>query len=208
VQVRLGRSSFPPAPPHGGSMTMASVGAAVHLAALEAKKLAAASPGQTVLGQASNQPDPAAAERFSMHAFGAAFIELAIDPDVGIIRVRRALGAYAAGRIINPRLARSQCIGGMVGGIGMALMERTIIDGRDGRLFNAHMADYLIPVNLDIPELDAILVDEHDPHVNVLGVKGLGEISLVGIAPAIANAVYHATGKRVRKLPILIEDVL
>ncbi len=208
VQVRLGRSSFPPAPPHGGSMTMASVGSAVRAAALVAKRLAAASPGQTVLGQATTQRDPEVGNRFSMHAFGAAFVEVAIDPDVGTIRVRRALGAYAAGRIVNPRLAHSQCIGGMVGGIGMALMERTLIDGRDGRLFNAHMADYLVPVNLDIPELDALLVEEHDPHVNALGVKGLGEISLVGIAPAIANAVYHATGKRVRRLPILIEDVL
>jgi xanthine dehydrogenase YagR molybdenum-binding subunit len=90
----------------------------------------------------------------------------------------------------------------------MALMERTVLDPRDGRPVNAHMADYLVPVNLDIPELDVIFVEEHDPHVNPLGVKGLGEISLVGMAPAIGNAVFHATGKRVRTLPIRIEDVL
>jgi xanthine dehydrogenase YagR molybdenum-binding subunit len=122
--------------------------------------------------------------------------------------MRRALGVYAAGRIVNPRLARSQCVGGMIGGIGMALMERTVFDGRDGRLVNAHMADYLVPVNLDIPDLEALFVDEVDPHVNPLGVKGLGEISLVGMAPAVANAVFHATGRRVRNLPIRIEDVL
>jgi xanthine dehydrogenase YagR molybdenum-binding subunit len=102
----------------------------------------------------------------------------------------------------------SQCTGGMIGGIGMALMERTVLDPRDGRPVNAHMADYLVPVNLDIPQLEAHFVDEEDPHVNPLGVKGLGEIALVGMAPAIANAVFHATGKRVRILPIRIEDVL
>jgi xanthine dehydrogenase YagR molybdenum-binding subunit len=96
----------------------------------------------------------------------------------------------------------------MIGGIGMALMERTVLDPRDGRPVNAHMADYLVPVNLDIPHLEAHFVDEVDPHVNPLGVKGLGEIALVGMAPAIANAVFHATGKRVRTLPIRIEDVL
>lgn len=150
----------------------------------------------------------AVAERFSMHAFGAVMAEIAIDPDVGTIKVQRVVGAYGIGRVINPRLATSQCIGGMIGGIGMALMERTILDVRDGRPVNAHMADYLMPVNLDIPSLEAHFVDEADPYVNELGVKGLGEIALVGIAPAIANAVFHATGKRVRTLPIRIEDVL
>jgi xanthine dehydrogenase YagR molybdenum-binding subunit len=122
--------------------------------------------------------------------------------------VRRGVGAYGIGRVINPRLATSQCIGGMIGGIGMALMERTALDHRDGRPVNAHMADYLMPVNLDIPQLDVLFADEVDPHVNPLGVKGIGEIALVGMAPAIANAVFHATGKRVRTLPIRIEDVL
>lgn len=250
VQFRLGRSSYPPTPPHGGSMTMASVGSAVRAACLDARKRAAeqaaadrrsplfgatpgelewrdgrlhraaasapgpsygeiaASAGGPIEGQASTQRDPQVADRFSMHAFGAAFAEVAVDPDVGVIRVRRTLGAYAAGRIVNPRLARSQCLGGMVGGIGMALMERTVLDSRDGRLVNAHMADYLVPVNLDIPAIDVLLVEEEDPHVNPLGVKGLGEISLVGMAPAIANAVFHATGKRLRNLPIRIEDML
>jgi xanthine dehydrogenase YagR molybdenum-binding subunit len=250
IALSLGRSSYPPTPPHGGSMTMASVGSAVRAACIavqnEAAKRAVAdqrmpvfgaaldgvewrdgrlrrrgdsSPGQThqdivasagepIEAGASAERDPETTRRFSMHAFGAAFVEVAVDPDVGTIRVRRALGAYAAGRIVNPRLARSQCTGGMIGGIGMALMERTVLDPRDGRPVNAHMADYLVPVNLDIPELEAQFVDEQDPHVNSLGVKGLGEIALVGIAPAIANSVFHATGIRVRTLPIRIEDVL
>src|SRR5688572_28564909 len=137
-----------------------------------------------------------------MHAFGAVFVEVAIDPDVKTMSVRRSLGAYGAGRIVNPFLASSQCTGGMIGGIGMALMEQTALDARDGRPVNAHMADYLMPVNLDIGQLEVQFVDEDDPHVNALGVKGLGEIALVGMAPAIANAIHHATGKRVRHLPL------
>ncbi len=168
----------------------------------------AASAGAPIEASASTQRDPEVAGRYSMHAFGAVFAEVAIDPDVGTIRVRRAVGAYGIGRVVNPRLATSQCTGGMIGGIGMALMERTVLDPRDGRPVNAHMADYLVPVNLDMPQLEAHFVEEDDPHVNPLGVKGLGEIALVGMAPAIANAVFHATGRRVRSLPIRIEDVL
>jgi len=167
-----------------------------------------ASAGQPIEARASSQRDAEVARRYSMHAFGAVFAEVEVDPDLGTIRVRRAIGAYGAGRIVNPRLATSQCTGGMVGGIGMALMERTVLDPRDGRPVNAHLADYLVPVNLDVARLEAHFVDEQDPHVNPLGVKGLGEIALVGMAPAIANAVFHATGKRVRRLPIRIEDVL
>jgi xanthine dehydrogenase YagR molybdenum-binding subunit len=167
-----------------------------------------ASAGQPIEARASSQRDAEVARRYSMHAFGAVFAEVEVDADLGTIRVRRAFGAYGVGRIVNPRLAASQCTGGMVGGIGMALMERTVLDPRDGRPVNAHLADYLVPVNLDVARLEAHFVDEQDPHVNPLGVKGLGEIALVGMAPAIANAVFHATGKRVRRLPIRIEDVL
>ncbi|MCO4863068.1 xanthine dehydrogenase family protein molybdopterin-binding subunit [Cupriavidus sp. WGlv3] len=210
VRFSLGNSDFPPTPPHGGSMTLASVGSAVRaacLAALDQRRETGHGSG-IIEASATAGPDAAVHGRFSMHAFGAVFVEVAIDPDVGTIRVRRVVGAYGAGRIVNPRLAASQCTGGMVGGIGMALMERTALDPRDGRPVNAHMADYLVPVNLDIQGLEAHFVDEVDPHVNELGVKGLGEIALVGVAPAIANAVFHATGKRVRELPIRIEHLV
>jgi xanthine dehydrogenase YagR molybdenum-binding subunit len=164
--------------------------------------------GSPIEAEGSARRDPEIAEKYSMHSFGAVFAEVSVDPDVGTIRVRRLVGVYGIGRVVNPLLARSQCTGGMIGGMGMALMERTVLDARDGRPVNAHMADYLMPVNLDTPKLDALFVDEVDPHVNLLGVKGLGEIALVGTAPAIANAVFHATGKRVRKLPIQIENIL
>jgi xanthine dehydrogenase YagR molybdenum-binding subunit len=250
VRFRLGRSSYPQTPSHGGSWTMASVGSAIRAACLEAQAQAArraladanspvfgttvndlewsegrlrrrgaaslglsyqdivAKTGVPIEADGSAQRAAEVSERYSMHSFGAVFAEVAIDPDVGTIRVRHLIGAYGIGRVVNPLLASSQCTGGMIGGIGMALMERTVLDGRDGRPVNAHMADYLMPVNLDIPQLAAYFVDEVDPHVNPLGVKGLGEIALVGTAPAIANAVFHATGRRVRKLPITIEDVL
>jgi xanthine dehydrogenase YagR molybdenum-binding subunit len=166
------------------------------------------SAGQPIEAEASTHRDPDVATRYSMSAFGAVFAEVGVDPDIATVTVRRAFGAYGVGRVINPSLARSQCIGGMVGGIGMALMERTVLDWRDGRPVNAHLADYLVPVNLDIQRIEAQMIEEDDPHVNPLGVKGLGEIALVGMAPAIANAVFHATGTRVRDLPIRIEDLL
>jgi xanthine dehydrogenase YagR molybdenum-binding subunit len=207
IRFRLGQSGFPPTPPHGGSMTMASVGSAVHAACLAVRDKARLVNDRPIEAEASSAGGDEA-QRFSMHAFGAVFAEVAVDPDLGMVRVRRAVGAYGAGRIVNPRLAHSQCIGGMVGGIGMALMEQTVLDARDGRPVNASMADYLVPVNLDIGQLDALFVEEHDPYVNPLGVKGLGEIALVGVAPAIANAVYHATGRRVRDLPFRLAALL
>ena len=131
-----------------------------------------------------------------------------VDPELGQVRVARVVTATAAGRIINPKTSRSQLIGGIVGGIGMVLLEATHRDLRNGRVVNANLADYHVAVNADVPVLETYLIDEHDPHVNPLGVKGLGEIALVGVAAAITNAVYHATGKRVRELPITPEKLL
>jgi xanthine dehydrogenase YagR molybdenum-binding subunit len=147
-------------------------------------------------------------QRFSMHAYGAIFAEVAVDELLGSVRVRRVYGCYDAGRIINPKLAHSQAIGGMVGGIGMALLEGTHLDHRDGRIVNANMSDYLVPVNADVPALDAEFLPAEDTVANPLGVKGLGELVMVGVPAAIANAVFNATGKRITDLPITLERLL
>jgi xanthine dehydrogenase YagR molybdenum-binding subunit len=148
------------------------------------------------------------AKKFSMHAFAAHFVEVNVDPDLGTVRVARVVSGIAAGRIINPKTARSQIIGGIVGGLGMALPEETVWDPRNARVVNANFADYHVPVHADVPDLDAFFVEEYDAHANPLGAKGLAELALVGVAPAVANAVYHATGKRVRDLPITPDKLL
>jgi xanthine dehydrogenase YagR molybdenum-binding subunit len=195
-------------------MTMASVGSAVQAACRKAREEALARGGGSDVTEAMRrigQPIEASADtkpgdeaqRFSMHAFGAVFVEVAVDPDLGETRVRRIVGAYGAGRIVNPKTARSQCIGGMIGGIGMALMEHAVVDARNGRVPNANLAEYAVPVHADSPPvMDVIFVAEHDAHANPLGVKGVGEIAMVGIAPAITSAIFHATGKRIRELPV------
>jgi xanthine dehydrogenase YagR molybdenum-binding subunit len=147
-------------------------------------------------------------KRFSMYAYGAVFAEVAVDEALGFVRVRRIYACYDAGRVINPRLAHSQAIGGMVGGIGMALLEGTELDDRDGRIVNANMSDYLVPVNADVPSLDAAFLPAEDTVADPIGVKGLGEIVIVGVPAAIANAVFNATGKRVTDLPIRLENLL
>jgi xanthine dehydrogenase YagR molybdenum-binding subunit len=147
-------------------------------------------------------------QRFSMSAYGAVFTEVAVDELLGTVRIRRIYACYDAGRIINPKLAHSQAIGGMVGGIGMALLEGTSLDYRDGRIVNANMSDYLVPVNADVPALDAAFLPAEDTIADPLGVKGLGELVIVGVPAAIANAVFNATGKRVTDLPITLEKLL
>jgi xanthine dehydrogenase YagR molybdenum-binding subunit len=146
--------------------------------------------------------------RFSMSAYGAVFAEVAVDELLGTVRIRRIYACYDAGRIINPKLAHSQAIGGMVGGIGMALLEGTHLDYRDGRIVNANMSDYLVPVNADVPALDAAFLPAEDKIADPIGVKGLGELVIVAVPAAIANAVFNATGKRVTDLPITLEKLL
>jgi xanthine dehydrogenase YagR molybdenum-binding subunit len=139
--------------------------------------------------------------------FGARFVEVRVDPDLGLVRVARVVSVNDAGRVVNEKLARSQIIGGTVGGIGMALLEETVRDPGTGRVANATFGDYLVPVNADVPDIDVAFVGEPDPD-NPIGVKGVGEIGLVGVAAAIANGVYHATGRRIRSLPITIDQLI
>jgi xanthine dehydrogenase YagR molybdenum-binding subunit len=152
--------------------------------------------------------DPAAQAHYAMHAHGAVFAEVKVDPDLGQIRVTRVVGAFAAGRVINPRMVRSQILGGMIWGVSFALHEQALMDKRSGRTLNANLADYHVPVNADVPSMEALMIEEHDPHVNTLGIKGVGEIGITGSAGAIANAVWHATGVRVRRFPIGIDDLI
>src|SRR3954453_11792621 len=220
VKFTLGDTRLPRAPVHGGSLTMASVGSAVQAACRKAREDALARGGANDLTEAMRrigQSVEASADvkpgdegqRFSMHSFGAVFAEVAVDPDLGETRVRRIVGAYGVGRVVNPKTTRSQCIGGMIGGIGMALMEYSVVDARNGRVPNANLAEYPVPVHADAPPvMDVLFVEEHDPHVNPLGVKGVGEIAMVGVAPAIANAIFHATGKRIRELPVTPDKLL
>jgi len=152
--------------------------------------------------------DPLAQSTYAMHAHGAVFAEVKVDPDLGQIRVTRMVGAFAAGRVINPRMVRSQIFGGMIWGMSFALHEQAVTDRRSGRTLNANLAEYRVPVNADVPSLDALMIEEHDPHVNALGIKGVGEIGITGSAGAVANAVWHATGIRVRRFPIGIDDLV
>jgi xanthine dehydrogenase YagR molybdenum-binding subunit len=224
IRFELGDSDFPENPISAGSMTAASTGSAVHAAAV-ALRDRVASLGGNVADVAScrdvvRKNAPAGIEargaakpgeeqrRYSLHAFGAVFAEVRVDPELGEIRVARVVAAYGAGRILNAKTARSQLVGGIVYGLAMALHEHTAIDPTSGRYLNADLSEYLVPVNADIPPIDVILVDEHDSQVDPIGVKGIGEIGTTGVAAAVANAVYHATGVRVRDLPITLDKVL
>ena len=143
-----------------------------------------------------------------MHAFGAQFAEVRVHVTTGEVRVPRLLGVFAAGRIINPKTARSQLLGGMTMGLSMALHEASVLDPRFGDYVNHDFAEYHIATNADVGTVDVTWVDEEDLHVNPMGSKGIGEIGIVGTAAAIANAVYHATGIRVRNLPITLDKLL
>jgi xanthine dehydrogenase YagR molybdenum-binding subunit len=216
VRVELGDSELPASPPQGGSQVTASVGSAVLEACRAAVARVRALPGAGGLAfaealerhglaeleaAAEYRPGEEAA-RYSSHAFGARFAEVRVDLDTGEVRVARLVTAQGAGRIVNPRAARSQVLGGTVMGLGMALMERTVTDHRSGRILNQNLGEYLVPVLADVPDVEVLLVDEDDPHVDPVGAKGIGEVGAVGVAAAIANAVFNATGVRVRELPI------
>jgi xanthine dehydrogenase YagR molybdenum-binding subunit len=152
--------------------------------------------------------EPKDSGKYSHYTHSAVFAEVKVDEQLGVIRATRVVSAVAAGRILNPKLAQSQILGAVVGGIGMALHEETATDHRFGRFMTHNLADYHVPVNADVHAIDVIFVDEKDDEINPLGVKGVGEIGIVGTAAAIANAVYHATGKRVRDLPITLDKLM
>ena len=206
VTFELGDTAYPEGWVSGGSTTAASVGSAVVNACLEARSRAAR--GEKAFVVEKRTEELPSRKAYSTHAFGAVFAEVEFDPALARARVARIVAAYAAGRILNAKTARSQLMGGLVWAVGMTLMEKTERDPRTARAATRDLADYHVPVNADIPDIDVILVPEDDPHVNPAGVKGIGEIGIVGATAAIANAIHHATGTRVRDLPITIDKLL
>jgi xanthine dehydrogenase YagR molybdenum-binding subunit len=211
VTLEMGRSALPAAPFAGGSWGTASWGWAISKACrglgveLAARGGVIPAAGLEFLGDTTE--DVAARAAFSRHAFGATFARVQVDAVTGFVRVDRMLGIYAAGRIINPRLAKSQVLGSMIMGISTALHESLEIDPRFGDFANHDFASYHIASHADIRDVDAVFLPEKDENLNPMGVKGVGEIGIVGAAAAVANAVHHATGTRIRDLPITIERV-
>jgi xanthine dehydrogenase YagR molybdenum-binding subunit len=212
VQLEIGDSALPRAFMATGSTGTGSWGwaicnAATALRARLREEYGGIVPAEGLSASGAFDANPEA-QQFSMHAFGAQFAEVRVNADTGEVRVPRLLGVFAAGRIINPKTARSQLLGGMTWGLSMALHEASVLDPRFGDYVNHDFAEYHIATNADVGTIDVTWIDEEDPHVNPMGAKGIGEIGIVGTAAAIANAVYHATGIRVRDLPITLEKLL
>ncbi|WP_026631038.1 xanthine dehydrogenase family protein molybdopterin-binding subunit [Dyadobacter alkalitolerans] len=228
IRFDLGDSSLPDAPGQNGSSTIPSVGSAVHVACEALKKrlseLAEAMPdsGSKTISYPDilkyhNLPQVEVTEesksgperdQYSMYSFGCHFVEVQVNPVTAEVRVKRVVTCADVGKIINYKTARSQSIGGIVGGIGMALMEEAVMDHRYGGYVTNDLSSYHLPVHMDTPEIEVIYIDKPDMVVNPIGAKGLGEIAIVGVAAAIANAVFHATGKRVRELPITADKLV
>jgi xanthine dehydrogenase YagR molybdenum-binding subunit len=203
IEIQIGDSNLPQAFLAGGSMGNASWGSAVVKACRELRAaLAREGTSATQEVEVDTSEEVAADAPLAKHGFGAQFVEARVDVDTGEVLIPRALGVFATGRIINPKTARSQFIGGMTMGIGMALHEESVLDLQFGDYLNHDLAQYHVPINADIERIDAVWLDEDDPHVNPMGAKGIGEIGIVGTAAALAGAVYHATGIRIRDLPI------
>lgn len=235
VETRLGDTELPPASGSGGSFGAASSGTAVFLACEEIRRqicekldcdakdltlkdghalvanrripLTEIVNGEALKGEGKAEPGKAE-EKVRQATYGSYFAEVAVNSVTGESRVRRMLGVFAAGRILNAKTARSQCLGGMTFGIGMALTEELLHDPRDGHIVNRDFAEYHLPVNADVPQIEVVLLEERDPWANPLHVKGIGELGICGAAASVVNAIYNATGVRVRDLPATLDKVL
>ncbi|HKF75973.1 MAG TPA: xanthine dehydrogenase family protein molybdopterin-binding subunit [Candidatus Dormibacteraeota bacterium] len=212
IDLRIGDSALPPAAVAGGSTGITSWGSTIVEAArmlrarLESEHAGVVPPGG--LEVTAEMPDNPYAGQFAMHSFGAQFAEVRVHEHTGEVRVPRLLGVFAAGQVINPKTARSQLLGGMSMGLSMALHEESVLDPRFGHVVNHDFAEYHIATNADIGSIEVAWVEEEDPYVNPMGSKGLGELGIVGTAAAIANAVHHATGIRVRDLPLTVDKIV
>jgi len=225
IKIELGDSSLPPSPTQGGSMITSTVGSAVHEACLSLKekfqklmgnggsdkpdytKVLADNKLQQLDTVVTSQGSPDM-RNYAMYAFSVHFVQVKVHPATGVVRVNQVVSVADAGHIVSPKTARSQIIGGAIGGIGMALMEEGVVDHRFGRYVNNNFADYHVPVSADIPQVEALFVNKPDYKVNPIGAKGMGEIALIGMSAAVANAVFNATGKRIRELPITPDKLI
>ena len=208
IKVKLGHSSYPDTPGSGGSFGASSCGAALHDACTKLKaKLQSGDGAQGLSATGSVKPGDEY-KKYSQFAYGAHFAEVGVEQTTGEVRLRRMLGVFAAGRILNAKTAHSQLIGGMIWGVGSALEEDAVVDPRIGAFVTHDLVHYHVPVHADVPEVEAVMLDEFDPHANVLGSKGLGELGICGAGAAVANAIYNACGARVRDYPITLDKVL
>jgi xanthine dehydrogenase YagR molybdenum-binding subunit len=235
VDTRLGDTDYPPASGSGGSIGAASNGTAVFLACEEIRKQICAKlqcaddeltlkdrhaivankrtqltdvlAGENLVGRGHVEPGKAE-KKVRQASYGSYFAEVGVNEITGETRVRRMLGVFSAGRILNAKTARSQCLGGMTFGIGMALTEELIHDRRDGHVVNRDLAEYHLAVNADVPQIEVVLLEERDPWANPLQAKGIGELGICGAAAAVVNAIYNASGVRVRDLPATLDKVL
>lgn len=219
IRFDMGDSSLPQAPSQGGSATTATVGSAVYAACTDLKERF-----QQLIGNGgADKPDYAAVlkkhnlpklevttnssggperDKYAMFSWSVHFVKVNVHPSTGVVKLEKIVCVADSGHIVSPKTARSQIVGGAIGGIGMALMEEVVIDHRYGKVVNNNFADYHVPVNADIPQIEALFVNKPDPFINPMGAKGMGEIALIGMAAAVTNAVYNATGKRIRQLPV------
>jgi xanthine dehydrogenase YagR molybdenum-binding subunit len=237
VRFELGDSRLPPAPTQGGSGTNSGVGAAVHDVCTAVKeKLIAALPagkewkfdngrvfndsesfslqevikktGQQEIDLTRDSKSGEERQKYAFYSFSVHFTRLWVHARTGMVRIRQIVTVADAGKIVSEKTARSQMVGGAIGGIGMALMEEAVFDHRFGKMVNNNFADYHIPVNADVPDIDTIFINKPDPYINPMGAKGMGEIALIGYAASVTNAIYHATGKRIRTLPVTPDKLI
>jgi xanthine dehydrogenase YagR molybdenum-binding subunit len=214
VHVELGSSEFPPSAGSGASWGAANSSNAVHNACQALREQLQANGGRVpeagleATGSIGGLFDDPNHQAYSIHSYGAQFAEVGVDIDTGEIRLRRMLGVFSVGRVLNAKTARSQLIGAMIWGASHALLEEAVMDRRTGAFVNRDLAGYLVPVHADIPQIDAVLLDGYDDKANAFGVKGVGEIGVCGSGAAIANAIFNATGVRVREFPVTLEKVL
>lgn len=226
IKFELGDSSLPPAPSQGGSATLSTIGSAVNDVCVSLKSTIAELAANANMDATSNFVDvlkknnlpsievtkesQGGKERdnYSMYSFSIHFVQVKVHNLTGVVKVSKIVSIGDSGTIVSPKTARSQMVGGAVGGIGMALTEEAILDHRYGRYINNNFADYHVPVNADVPEIDVNFINKPDLQVNPMGAKGMGEIALIGFSAAVANAVFNATGKRIRNLPITPDKVL